>query len=160
MQMRYPPNFTRSEFLASQTATRLSINNEPSNRDIEENLVSLAWFLQSLRDRLQAEYGKVIPIIITSGFRSNALNIAIGGSKKSAHSHGLAADFKCLGLTTDEVCRFIHKYFGQSEFDQCIDEFGDWVHLGIKRPATNETRRQFLLARKVAGETRYSLADY
>lgn len=156
----YPVDFSRKEFLKSQTATRLNINNEPTSQEVEENLVELAHFLQAIRDTMKDVYGCEIPIIVSSGFRSHALNIAIGGSKKSAHSHGLAADIKAVGIEADELCRFIHKYFKDADFDQCIDEFGDWTHIAIRRPVTNEVRRQFLLARKRAGETHYSFANY
>jgi uncharacterized protein YcbK (DUF882 family) len=70
-------NFTLSELVASDTATRLGIDNVPDKK-AEANLRLLATtILQPLRDR----YGK--PIIVTSGYRCTALNKAVGGVASS-----------------------------------------------------------------------------
>ena len=40
----------------------------------------------------------VEPLIINSGFRSEAVNKAVGGAKESNHLTGCAVDIKCLGI--------------------------------------------------------------
>ena len=50
---------------------------------------------------LRAEIG--VPIIITSGYRSEKHNAKIGGKINSQHLRGNAADFKVLGREPDEV---------------------------------------------------------
>lgn len=160
MQYIYPKNFSRAELISSQTATRLDIDNEPKDNEIEVNLNHLAYWLQELRNRLSKHYKRDVPIRVTSGFRCEELNIRIGGSKRSAHCHALAADFTASGLTTKEVCLFIFQHCQDMIFDQCIDEFDRWVHIGIKKPYSNEARHQYLIAFKDSGKTRYKKPEY
>jgi len=84
------PSFSLYEFLRSQTAERRpEIQQEQMNppQAVIENLTYLAnTTLQPIRDRLG------YPLTITSGYRSLALNAAVGGSKTSQHVFGQAAD--------------------------------------------------------------------
>jgi zinc D-Ala-D-Ala carboxypeptidase len=58
------------------------------------------------------------------------LNAAVGGSGASQHMLGLAADFECPGFGTPlEVARAIQR--SGIAFDQCILEYGRWVHLSF-----------------------------
>lgn len=156
-QDRYPKNFTRKELLKSETAARRNILNTPSSVEHENNLVSLAWFLQTLRDELCLHFNRVIPLVVSSGYRSEALNTLIGGSKRSAHCHGLAADFVALGLSVGEVVKFINEHRLLSKMvDQVIDEFDEWIHVGITQPKTHKKRNEFLVARKKGGRTVYT----
>ena len=80
--VRITQNFTLEELYASDTARAKGINNRPTTEAIG-NLIRLAYcLLQPLRDKL----GKLI--IITSGYRSPALNKAIGGTPTSQHCKG------------------------------------------------------------------------
>lgn len=89
--VRITKNFTLEELYASDTARAKGINNRPTTEAIG-NLTRLAYcLLQPLRDKL----GK--PIIITSGYRSQALNKAIGGTPTSQH----CLDTKTEILTPD-----------------------------------------------------------
>jgi hypothetical protein len=154
---KYPTNFSREELLHSETALRHNIDNQPHSPEHEKNLLNLAWFLQSLRDALSEHFGKEVPISVSSGYRSEALNTLVGGSKRSAHSHGLAADFRAIGVSVEAVFKFIHEHEAFSHMlDQVIDEFGAWVHVGIRQPKTNKKRWEFLLARKKGGRTVYT----
>lgn len=130
--------FTLEEMTLSQTATRLSIDNDPS-AEIIENLKKLSFVLDNARNIL----GK--PIIITSGYRSYSLNRAIGGSKNSAHCFGRAADFISPAFGTPyEICERIIKDAKFIVFDQLILEYGKWVHLGI---SLLEPRQEILTIR-------------
>lgn len=152
----YPDNFSRAELLRSNTALRNGIDNTPSSPKHETNLVRTAYTAQFLRDALSRHYRRDIPLAISSGYRSEALNMLVGGSKRSAHSHGLAIDFRALTLTVEEVCDFIMSRRDAFDFDQVINEYGQWVHLGIERPGTGEIRKQFLLAKRSGGRTVYT----
>lgn len=79
------------EMVASTMARQYSIDNTPSVRAMN-NLQKLCEnILQPLRDR----WGK--PIVVSSGYRSWALNQKVGGSKNSDHMYGCAADIRCQG---------------------------------------------------------------
>jgi hypothetical protein len=80
-------NFRYIEFIRSNTAIRLGINNIPNN-DQWENIERLAVnVLQPIR----IHFG---PIIIRSGYRSPILNKNIGGSSISNHMKGEASDIE------------------------------------------------------------------
>lgn len=68
-------------------------------------------------------------ISISSGYRSPALNRAVGGARISAHLSGHAVDFNCYGLGSPrEVCRVIAG--SDLAFDQLIEE-GSWIHISF-----------------------------
>ena len=91
------------------------------------------------------------PITVLSGYRSPAVNKAVGGSKTSAHMTGHAVDFICPRFGTPaQVAAHLAKHL--TGFDQIIEEFGEWVHVGFG-PGK---RRELLTARKVGGRTRYT----
>ncbi len=122
-------NFDLSEFVTSQTAARLGIDNDPPP-EVVENLYLLAMALEDVRERLGA------PIVISSGYRSPALNEAVGGAPNSAHVLGFAADITCPGFGRPlSVCRAIAS-MPNLRYDQIIHEFGTpagggWCHLSI-----------------------------
>ena len=138
-------HFTLDEMLVSQTAARLGIDNTPSEHHIK-NLTRLARVLEDVR----MIYGK--PLIVSSGYRCPELNKVIGGSPTSAHQDGRAVDFTIPGIAPLEVCIAI--VGAGIEVDQCIHEFGKWIHLGI---ATEDqpSRRQLLTATRQNGRTVY-----
>lgn len=77
--MKLSKNLTLREAIKSSTAVRLNISNRPT-LEHTENLKAVAKkIFQPIRDH----FG--VPIGITSGYRSEALNQAIGGSSKSQH---------------------------------------------------------------------------
>ena len=78
--------FTLQEFIKSSTATRLKIDNTPTN----EILRNLQYGVSMVLDPLRRIHLK--PIIITSGFRCEKLNKAVGGVANSWHTKGNAAD--------------------------------------------------------------------
>lgn len=121
------PHFTLAELIASQTAARLGINNEPPPK-IVENLRRTAELLEECRRVLGGK-----PILISSGYRSPALNAAVGGAFSSAHLWGQAADFTCPGAgSVATVCQRLAGTPGL-QFDQLIREFDQggagWVHI-------------------------------
>ena len=143
-----------SEVTKSDTAKRKGISNEPT----PEHLENLKTISVEVFDKVREHFG--VPIYISSGYRSEALNKAIGGSKNSDHNLGRALDLDQdghgNGVTNMEVFEFIKDNL---EFDQLIGEFQradgnfDWVHVGYRKGAN---RKQILVAyRDAAGKTKY-----
>ena len=121
--MQLSQNFALSDLIRSETAEAEGIDNTPPP-GIVENLKRLAAGLEAVRALLGA------PLEISSGYRCAALNEAVGGSGTSQHLQGLAADFACPGFGTPlEVADAIRR--SGLEFDQCILEYGRWVHLSF-----------------------------
>lgn len=121
---RLSPHFTLEELIVSEVAARKNIDNTPTP-PILTNLLRLAQTLEEVRSLLGG-----VPIIISSGYRSPALNDAIGGSKTSAHKLGLAVDFKAPAFGNVFATAKTIAESGIS-FDQVIYEYGRWVHLGL-----------------------------
>ena len=121
--MMLSEHFSLAEFTRSDYATRHSINNQPVDSDVVENLHVLA---QSM-ERVRAVLGK--PIIVTSAYRSPKVNSGVGGSAKSAHLRGLACDFLVPGMTPREVCQTLVNH-DEIMWDQLIYE-GDWTHISF-----------------------------
>jgi hypothetical protein len=121
--MQLSPNFSLSQLVYSETAERNGIDNTPPP-EVVPNLKRLAAGLEAVRKLLGA------PLEISSGYRCAALNESVGGSSASQHVLGLAADFVCPGFGTPlEVAHAIQR--SGLEFDQCILEYGRWVHVSF-----------------------------
>ncbi len=141
--MNLSPNFSLDELTASQTATRQGIDNTPSPA-VRANLVRVANMLEQVRALVDA------PIRVSSGYRSPALNQAIGGASNSAHVLGLAADITAAGISPKQLAIAIRD--AGLDFDQVIWE-GTWVHLGL---SVGKARKQVLTATFTGGRARYS----
>ncbi|OWY35310.1 D-Ala-D-Ala carboxypeptidase family metallohydrolase [Herbaspirillum aquaticum] len=139
-------HFSLSEMTVSETAARKGIDNTPSPAIIK-NLTRTAQLLERVRVLLGSK-----PILVSSGYRSPALNAAVGGSKTSAHMQGLAADFICPGFGTPlAICQRLDSL--GVEFDQLIQE-GAWVHIGLAAEGI-KPRRQVLTAKFSSVGTTY-----
>lgn len=85
------------------------------------------------------------PISVSSGYRSPALNKAVGGAATSAHMTGHAVDFNCFSFGDPlAVCKAISR--SSLPFDQLIEE-GGWVHISF----APKMRRQVLTKREGGG---------
>jgi zinc D-Ala-D-Ala carboxypeptidase len=128
------PHFTLAEFTVSDTAARRGIDNDPP-LDVVQALKHTALGLEGVRMRLG-----MAPIVITSGYRSLALNRAIGSKDGSQHIRGEAADFICPRFGTP---RQIVDALADSDvpYDQLLLEFGRWVHVSF----SHVPRRQALV---------------
>lgn len=153
--MQISKNFSLAELTHSNTAVARGISNEPTEQH-KQNLINACINLwQPMRDAL----GK--PVHINSGYRSAAVNKAVGGSQTSAHSVGFAIDFVCPEFgDTRKIVQFLSTELPKHGigFDQIILEFPDsensWVHIGYKNRAGRQ-RGQVLTAKKVKGKTVY-----
>lgn len=133
-------NFTIDELVSSATAKRLGIDNTPNDKE-RESLIQLAKeVLQPIRDAWRG------PIIVNSGFRSEELNKAVGGSKTSQHKKGEAADLTVGGKEKNKkLFNLIKKLVEQNklEIGQLIDEYKyQWIHVSL--PRANAMNNQIL----------------
>jgi zinc D-Ala-D-Ala carboxypeptidase len=136
-------HFTLDELIASQIAARRRIDNRP-DRTIIDNLRRVAATLEQVRELVG------MPVTVSSGYRSPALNAATGGARDSAHLRGLAADITVSGMAPKDLAKAIIK--AGVEFDQLIYE-GTWVHIGL---AAGAPRNQVLTATFAPGGVVYS----
>ena len=82
------PHFCLDEFTKSSTAIKHGIQNNPPQEAVENLRRLCANTLEPLREALQ------LPVVITSGFRTKALNDLLAhSSERSQHMQGQAADF-------------------------------------------------------------------
>jgi zinc D-Ala-D-Ala carboxypeptidase len=139
--MKLSANFQLSELVKSQVAERKGIANNPSPAHID-NLKSLCLnVLQPIRSHFEE------PVIISSGYRSGEVCIAIGSKPTSQHAEGKAADIEIVNIDNKELAMWIKDNL---EFDQLILEFykdgepdSGWVHVSYNG---DENRNQFLIA--------------
>ena len=120
--MDWPQHFPLAELTASDYALRHRLPNLPGPEALG-NLRRLAALLEGVRALL----GK--PILVNSAFRSQEVNRGVGGSAKSQHVTGQAADFRVAGMSPREVVQAIRQ--SALAYDQVIEEFGRWTHLSI-----------------------------
>ena len=140
--MRLSKNFHLDEFTRSETAARHRIPNNPSLKQVA-NIKRVAHTLELVRLIVES------PIYVTSGYRSDALNEKVRGSRNSAHIEGLAADFVVKDMKPKDVVEAIRDQVG---FDQLILEFDRWIHIGL----SDKHRQQVLRASNHLGPTEYS----
>lgn len=151
--MQITEHFSFKELTRSETARRLGLQNVPSAAE----MVNIQYTAEQL-EKIRAYVGR--GIVVTSCFRSERVNKAVGGSPTSAHRFGLAADCDAIGLTSLAFAKEIIKMRdeGKIKFDQLILEFpergdGAWVHIGFRR--NSPMRNQIMTATKKNGKTVY-----
>ncbi len=170
-EMRLSEHFTLREL----TKTRTGIENMPNEAQVE-NLKRVCQWLEQLRlrynqmrnenQRSTAE-GKVkgemrngneemrnevreYPIIINSGFRSAAVNKAVGGATMSNHLTGCAVDIRCIGM--EQALRYAAilldiSDLNREDYDELlIEQKGRviWIHFAV-RPSGNRRRTSLKL---------------
>jgi len=144
--MKLSEHVTVEEFVNSPTAT---------NRGISQRMDSTTTqkakdLCENVFEPIRAYVGR--PIAINSGYRSPALNRAVGGAMSSQHVRGEAMD---LDLHDRDLFEWI---IDNVEFDQLIAEFGSgdqfgWFHISYRKGAN---RKQVLRATKKNGKVVYS----
>lgn len=140
-------HFTVEELCRTSTG----LDNEPPDT-IKDNLIFL---IEHVLDPIRDQFG---PVRITSGYRSAAVNKAVGGAKNSGHTRGECADIQCNNGDLLPVAQWIADNLS---FDQLILESWDdntnragWIHIGIKKSGN---RKEILTMRKVKGKSTYSV---
>ena len=141
--MNLTEHFSLDEMVASQIAARRRIDNRPAPSVIE-NLRRVAAVLEQVRAAVGAA------VTVSSGYRSPALNSAVGGARESAHLLGLAADITVAGMAPKDLAKAVIK--AGIQFDQLIYE-GTWVHIGL---SVGAPRGEVLTATFAPGGVVYS----
>ena len=161
MNIRLSEHFT----LAELTKTNTNLKNVPNEAQVE-NLKRLCGWLEKLRSRYNERYegpvdvftplalrrgvGGEVPIVINSGFRSAAVNKAVGGATTSNHLTGCAADIRVSGM--EQALRYAVILLdisdeSREDFDELLIERNArgaiWLHFAV-RPTRNRRKLRFI----------------
>ena len=148
--MSISKHFTLNELMKSQTALRLGLDNTPDNDALE----ALTALCENVLEPVREHYG--LPVVVSSGYRSPAVNKAIGSKSTSQHTKGEAADIEIPGIDNLELYYWIAI---NADFDQAILEYyngepsSGWVHVSY---VGDDNRNQTLRIDK-GGVTRETL---
>lgn len=115
-------NFKLEEFYYSETASQLKIDNTPDIAAVINITRLCDNVMQKIREHFNA------PVFISSAYRCEALNNALGGVKNSQHLCGQAADFTVSGYSVMQVFQWCKENL---EFDQLIIEKNLWIHISF-----------------------------
>lgn len=151
--MKLSKHFELAEFTRSDNAKRLGISNLPTIEHQENMKFVCEKVLEPIREHFNR------PLILSSGYRSAALNAKTkGASSTSQHSTGEAVDIDMDGteVTNRQIFEFIRDNL---EFDQLINEYPiddnpSWVHVSYE--SKGKQRKQILIAKKVKNKPVYS----
>lgn len=131
--IKLSPHFTLYEMIRSQTAVRKGIDNTPP-ADLVPKLRDICV---QILEAVRLHYG--LPFRPNSGYRSPALNTAVGGSKTSQHCKGQAVDIEIAGVSNYDLAAWIQDNL---IFDQLILECytpgipgSGWVHVSYRAGA-------------------------
>ena len=143
-QARLSEHFTLAELC--KTSVKTKDGNIPSHVHIKNMKRVCAW-LEMLRDEWNKRYGDGDdPIIINSGYRSPAVNKAVGGVATSNHLTGCAVDIRVLGM--EQLLRYAVILLDISDdsgedFDELLVERNAkgtyWLHFAV-RPEGNRRK--------------------
>jgi len=131
------PHFTLAELTVTDHRT---LDNTPDAAALA-NLQRLAEFLEKVKELLRFK-----PIMVTSAYRSKAVNDAVGSKDTSQHRLGCAADIRVPGMTPDAVVRAV--LASQLPYDQIIREYDAWTHISIPNAQALAPRRMALIIDK------------
>ena len=146
--MKISKHLSLAEVTRSETAKRNGIDNTPT----AEHLENFKLLSEKVFEPVRLHFG--VPIYISSGYRSEALNKLIKGSSSSQHCKGEAIDMQGVNVSNAELFEEACKL---EDFDQIIWEFGtdknpDWVHVSYTK---GKNRKQKLKAVRLNGKTSY-----
>jgi len=151
--MQLSKNLSLAEVIRSETAKRRGVSNMPTDAHIANFKLLAEKVFEPIRNHFEK------PIFISSGYRSAALNKAIGGAASSQHCTGEAIDIDMDGHGNGVTNKMVFDYIKDNlNFDQLIWEFGtdanpDWVHVSYE--STGRQRKQILKAVRKNGATSY-----
>jgi hypothetical protein len=150
--MKISANLNLSELTRSDSAKRNGIDNTPT----AEHLENFKLLAEKVFEPIRAHFG--VPIHISSGYRSEALNKFIKGSLSSQHCKGEAIDIDMDGSSSGVTNKMVFDFIKEKlDFDQLIAEFPEhsnpaWVHVSFSK---NKNRKQILVAKRISGATKY-----
>ena len=133
-------HFTLEELIFSDAALRHGIDNTPDEATVENLKRLCALILEPVRDIVHK------PVQVTSGYRSQKVNNAVGSHPHSQHTLGCAADIKVQGVTPDVLMKAI---IGAGlPYEQVILEYQNWVHVSVPNDPNKLPKRQELIIDK------------
>ena len=150
--MKISTHLNLAEVTRSDAAKRHGIDNTPT----DEHLENFKVLAEKVFEPIRAHFG--VPIHISSGYRSQALNKFIKGSLSSQHCKGEAIDIDMDGTSGGVTNKMVFDFIvANLEWDQIIWEFGtdtnpDWVHVSYTK---GKNRKQKLKAIRTNGKTSY-----
>jgi zinc D-Ala-D-Ala carboxypeptidase len=150
--MKISQHLNLSELTRSDSAKRNGIDNTPT----AEHLENFKLLAEKVFEPIRAHFG--VPIHISSGYRSEALNKFIKGSLSSQHCKGEAIDIDMDGSSSGVTNKMVFDFIVSNlDWDQIIWEFGtdnnpDWVHVSYTK---GKNRKQKLKAVRSNGKTSY-----
>ena len=144
--MKLSEHFTLGEFCKTSYIT--ADGNIPSRVAIENLKRLCVEWLEELRERYNRLYGdrsQEIPVVITSGYRSEEVNRLCGGSPTRNHLTGCAVDIRCMG--PEQLIRYATILLdiadeSAREFDELLFEKRGstyWLHFAV-RPKENRRK--------------------
>ena len=131
------PHFTLEELTHTE---HRELENTPNETELA-NLKRLAEFLETVKGVLGGK-----PILVSSAFRSKAVNDSVGSKDTSQHRVGCAADLRVPSMTPDEVVKAI--IASGIGYDQVIREFDRWTHISVPNNHNGTPRKQALIIDK------------
>ena len=141
MAVQITKHFMLEELCASATAKARGIENKPQVQQIIALVYLAVYILEPLRMAMNE------PIPISSGFRCERLNRAVGGVSNSQHTKGQAADL-CIGGDIEKGKRWFNWINNHLKFDQLIWEHSSngtyWVHVSFVHPDFGRNRMQVI----------------
>lgn len=135
--MQLSEHVSLAEFTASATATARGIDNSLPD-ELLPAARETAAMMEAIRAELSRRLGRPVPILISSGYRSQALNAAVGSKPGSDHRKALAVDWTAPAFGTPiQICRVLAPLVGVLGIGQLIYECPrgtPWIHVSRRRP--------------------------
>lgn len=133
--MQLSEHFTLEDFERSTTAKKLGIDNTLPP-ELLNDAIDTAQFAERVRAVLSAKAGRDVPMIVSSGYRCPALNVARGGTKRSDHMAMMAIDFIAPKFGSPfEIAKYLTTQLDALDIGQLAYEGingARWVHLSRK----------------------------
>ncbi|EQA70717.1 D-Ala-D-Ala carboxypeptidase family metallohydrolase [Leptospira noguchii] len=147
-------NISKNFTLDQMTVTETGLANKPDEQTIESLKRLCETILEPLFESLK------LPISVSSGYRSPAVNRKIKGSPTSQHMKGEAVDFGIKGMNKQDICKKILEL--DLPFHQLINEGtingATWVHVSIA-PKGVKPKKEFLNAYGTQGKMKYQRVE-
>lgn len=132
--LKLSEHFNLTEFERSSTAQANNIDNSCPSQFIP----ALSQLCKTILEPLRQHFGE--PVIITSGYRCNQLNVKVGGAYASQHTLGEAADI-VPPYNQRQTPYTLKAWFDwlkdSTDFDQLILEHDSkgsyWIHVSCRK---------------------------
>lgn len=111
-------HFDWAEFFVSKTAAEKGIVNYPQPSEVNEVNRALLALAQHVMDPIRIYIG--VPVVITSGYRSEVVNKLVGGVAASQHTRGQACDFTVPSYDPRQMKALYYSLLTFVNFDQMI----------------------------------------